>query len=169
MMDGMDGFKFGEIIKRNPSYSHIPLLYLTAKSRNSNELNSLKLGALDFVEKPFKLPVLLEKVRTIIENSRSLNQALIEQIQSSFHLHHNGSQPACLNAAVDLTASYEKYYLTKQEIKVVELINNGHTNVEIGQILNISSKTVMTHVRNIFKKVGVKRRGDLVKKLSSSH
>ncbi|MEQ9440351.1 MAG: ATP-binding protein [Cyclobacteriaceae bacterium] len=179
MMDNVDGFKFGEIVKRNPKYSHVPLLYLTAKARSANEMASLKLGALGFIEKPFKLPVLLQKVQSVIENSRSINRALIGQIQSGLRLNHSNRQlhsyPSgdrveaandLMSRSVDLTDSCKKYDLSNKEIEVVELLENGYTNKEIGLQLNISDKTVMTHVRNIFAKVGVNRRGDVIKKLN---
>ncbi|WKN46460.1 ATP-binding protein [Tunicatimonas pelagia] len=178
MMDNVDGFKFGEIIKRNPNYSHIPLLYLTAKSRGANEMISLKLGALGFIEKPFKLPILLQKVRSVIENSRNLNRALIGQIQSGFRLNHSNGQShfnpsddngqttnGVMSHSVDLTVTYKKYDLSNKEVEVVELLKEGFTNKEIADQMNISDKTVMTHVRNIFTKIGVNRRGDVIKKL----
>ena len=51
--------------------------------------------------------------------------------------------------------------LTSREIEIVRLITRGRTNKEIAQTLNISDLTVKTHVQNIFKKCGLRRRGEL--------
>ena len=51
--------------------------------------------------------------------------------------------------------------LTSREIDIVRLITRGRTNKEIAQTLNISDLTVKTHVQNIFKKCGLRRRGEL--------
>ena len=45
--------------------------------------------------------------------------------------------------------------LTKREIEIIRRIADGKTNKEVGNILNISEKTVKNHVRNIFQKLGV--------------
>ena len=124
MMDQLDGFAFGEILKGNSRYSHIPLLYLTAKSRSSSEMKSLKLGALDYIEKPFRLPLLLEKVRAIITNSNKVNQALIEQIQSSLRLSQIPEQETT-HPEANLAESYRNFGLTSREIEITELIFEG--------------------------------------------
>jgi DNA-binding NarL/FixJ family response regulator len=51
--------------------------------------------------------------------------------------------------------------LTSREIEIVRLITRGRTNKEIAQALNISDLTVKSHVQNIFKKCGLRRRGEL--------
>lgn len=51
--------------------------------------------------------------------------------------------------------------LTSREIEVVRLISRGRTNKEIAKALSISALTVKSHVQNIFKKCGLRRRGEL--------
>jgi DNA-binding NarL/FixJ family response regulator len=51
--------------------------------------------------------------------------------------------------------------LTSREIEVVQWVMQGRTNKQIAQRLNISDLTVKTHVQNIFKKCGLRRRGEL--------
>jgi DNA-binding NarL/FixJ family response regulator len=51
--------------------------------------------------------------------------------------------------------------LTCREIEVVHLIARGKTNKEIAQAMSISALTVKTHVQNIFKKCGLRRRTEL--------
>ncbi len=51
--------------------------------------------------------------------------------------------------------------LTFREIEVVQWVMRGRTNKEIAQAMKISDLTVKTHVHNIFKKCGLRRRGEL--------
>ena len=51
--------------------------------------------------------------------------------------------------------------LTCRELEVVILIARGKTNKEIAQAMSISDLTVKTHVQNIFRKCGLRRRGEL--------
>ncbi len=46
------------------------------------------------------------------------------------------------------------YLLSKRELQVLKLLAEGRYNREIGEILNISERTVKNHVSNIFKKIG---------------
>lgn len=55
-----------------------------------------------------------------------------------------------------------KNKLTIREIDVVKLINSGLTNKEISVALNISEKTVKTHITNILRKLNMKDRLDII-------
>jgi len=56
---------------------------------------------------------------------------------------------------------YEK--LTDREKQVLKLIAEGHTHKEIGDMLNISAKTVIAHQTNISEKIGISARAGLIK------
>jgi len=53
--------------------------------------------------------------------------------------------------------------LTVRELTIVSLIEKGFSNKEIEQQLSISLSTVKTHVNNIFKKLNIKSRAELLK------
>lgn len=52
--------------------------------------------------------------------------------------------------------------LTKREVEVIELLLQGLSNKEIGNKLFVSESTIKTHLWNVFKKRGVKKRAELV-------
>jgi len=56
----------------------------------------------------------------------------------------------------------ECYNLTERELKIVELILAGYTNGSIGEYLDISSNTVKNHISNIYKKINVSNRYELM-------
>jgi DNA-binding CsgD family transcriptional regulator len=51
--------------------------------------------------------------------------------------------------------------LTSREFEVARLIAQGQTNVEIGELLFVSPKTVSAHVEHILAKLGVARRAEI--------
>ena len=53
--------------------------------------------------------------------------------------------------------------LSKQEYKVLKLIADGYSNVEIGQQLYISESTVKSHVSNVLSKLNAKRRTEAIR------
>jgi putative two-component system response regulator len=64
MMPGMDGFETITRLKANPATAHIPVIFLTAKSRVEDEEQGLSLGAIDFIAKPISPPIVMTRVRT---------------------------------------------------------------------------------------------------------
>ena len=62
-------------------------------------------------------------------------------------------------------ANYHKFNLTTREAEIVNLIAKGHSYKIIGADLNISEKTVAKHVSNIFLKVSVSNKVELIYRL----
>ena len=72
MMPEMDGINLCKEVKTNILTSHIPIILLTAKATVANTLEGLKIGADDYVPKPFYPEVLKVKVQNFIETKRRL-------------------------------------------------------------------------------------------------
>ena len=58
--------------------------------------------------------------------------------------------------------------LTRREFDVVEQLLRGATAVEVASMLGLSFHTVRTHIRNVYEKLGVANRVELVNRLKSS-
>jgi len=61
-MPGMNGYDTIKGLKINPDTANIPVIFLTAKNANEDELLGLQLGAVDYITKPFSQPILLKRV-----------------------------------------------------------------------------------------------------------
>ena len=66
-MPEMDGFETIKLIKSDERIKHIPVIFLTAKDDGISELEGLKLGAVDYITKPFSIPLLIQRVDIHIE------------------------------------------------------------------------------------------------------
>ncbi|MCP4149655.1 MAG: hybrid sensor histidine kinase/response regulator [bacterium] len=66
MMPEIDGFETLEILKSSKSLAHIPVLMLTAKAETEDVVKALKLGAHDYLKKPFDIDELWARVSTLI-------------------------------------------------------------------------------------------------------
>ncbi|NTW57524.1 MAG: response regulator [Chlorobiaceae bacterium] len=65
-MPGIDGFTLTEQIKGSSAWSSIPLIMLTAKDTGEDREKGLKLGAADYITKPFNLEELGEKITSLL-------------------------------------------------------------------------------------------------------
>ena len=61
-MPDMDGFEVIKNLKSKEETASIPVIFLTAKDDSANELEGLTLGAIDYITKPFSLPLLLKRI-----------------------------------------------------------------------------------------------------------
>ena len=72
MMPNMDGFSLGEEIRNNDP--DIPLFFLSARSMKDDILNGYKLGADDYITKPFDSDVLLSKIKAILKRNHDIHE-----------------------------------------------------------------------------------------------
>ena len=68
VMPGMSGTELCKAIKQDPSLCHIPVVLLTAKTDREHQLEGLKIGADDYIEKPFDAELLLSRCNNLINN-----------------------------------------------------------------------------------------------------
>src|ERR1035437_4461740 len=72
MMPNMDGFKLAEEIRNvDPD---MPLFFISAKTMKEDIIQGYKLGADDYITKPFDSDVLLHKIRAILKRNEELNR-----------------------------------------------------------------------------------------------
>jgi two-component system alkaline phosphatase synthesis response regulator PhoP len=64
MMPEMDGFELYKQIKVNNDYKHIPIIFLTAKSGETDEIKGLDLGASDYIQKPISPKKLIARIKS---------------------------------------------------------------------------------------------------------
>lgn len=69
MMPGIDGFQVLEKLRSGDKTKGIPVLIVSAKGAESDILRALKLGAQDYVVKPFNLELLIQKVQKLMEQA----------------------------------------------------------------------------------------------------
>ncbi len=66
MIPGMDGYEVCRRLKSDPTTSAIPVIFVTAMNEATNEEYGLTLGAMDYITKPFYLPVVKARIRNHI-------------------------------------------------------------------------------------------------------
>jgi len=87
MMPEMDGFEVCEKIRKDDHYKDVPIIFLTAYTDQDNILRGFRLGAQDYITKPFNTMELLARVKTHLElkNSKeqlkSMNKWLEEKVK----------------------------------------------------------------------------------------
>lgn len=64
MMPDIDGYEICRLLKADEKTSHIPIIFLTAKTEIEDETRGLEMGAVDYITKPISPPIVLARVKT---------------------------------------------------------------------------------------------------------
>lgn len=67
MMPGMDGYEVCKKLKADERTKDIPVIFITARNAVEDETKGLELGAVDYIRKPFSLPIVRARIKTHLE------------------------------------------------------------------------------------------------------
>jgi two-component system, OmpR family, alkaline phosphatase synthesis response regulator PhoP len=76
MMPNIDGYEVCKRIRENKAYSEIPVIFLTAKGAEADEIRGLELGASDFIKKPISPKKLIARVNSNLRKSAKDDKTL---------------------------------------------------------------------------------------------
>jgi two-component system response regulator FixJ len=122
-------------------HDHLPVVFMSGMARVSQAVQALKLGSLDFVEKPFDVQAMLAAIHRAIDWDRSRRTTELEMGK----LRRNFAR------------------LTAREVEVMELIVQGCANKEVAARLDLSPKTIEVHRANVMRKTEAASLAELVR------
>lgn len=154
MLPDGDGFRLGRQIKKE---SDTPILFLTARSSESDRITGFELGAEDYVVKPFSMRELVLRVRSIIKRTASIETHRAARWQL---VDKNGNAHELLldNESHTCTEDGREIHLTATEWKILSFLAEWEGKVVsqrqvLGMCLDYltegSERTVVTHMKNI--------------------
>lgn len=77
MMPDMDGYELCSRLKSNPGTRDIPVIFVTAMNQEFDETKGLNLGAMDYITKPFSIPVVEARVATALRLKNTMDYRTI--------------------------------------------------------------------------------------------
>lgn len=157
MMPEMDGFEVYEQIKKNKEYQEIPIIFLTAKSGETDEIKGLDLGASDYIQKPISPKKLIARIKSnlrktpVIEKkskgSENLKIGTLEIDVEKFEVKVDSKKKFFPRKEFQLL-----YFLAQNPGKV---INRETLLKEIwGNDVYVIDRTIDVHIRKIREKLG---------------
>jgi putative two-component system response regulator len=75
-MPDMDGYEAIKKLKSDDRFNDVPVIFLSAMSDEQSEMEGLKLGAVDYIHKPFVTPLLLQRVKIHLSMSEQKQKIL---------------------------------------------------------------------------------------------
>lgn len=118
-----------------------PVFVISGQSDIPMAVEAMKLGAIDFLEKPFSAGAMIDRVRDAVRA-------------------YCGSVAGRIDGLADFPGMM---LLTRRERDVLALVTNGASNKEAGRRLGISPRTVEVHRARIMDKLGARNAADLMR------
>lgn len=136
MMDNMDGLQFCKELKSTTEVSHIPVILMTALATVENKMEGYKIGADDYITKPFEPGLLKIRVKNILNN--------LNKIKADF-----GQNNALTSKELTISKIDEEFMN-----KVIDLIENNLDNANFdidsfSKSLNLSSSQLYRKIKGI--------------------
>lgn len=138
-MPGISGL---ELLERlNASRARVPVVFITGHGDVKIAVKAMKLGAVDFIEKPFKFETIIESIRNALRREEQ-DRGRVVQVAS--HLERLA-------------------LLTERERQIYDFMVQGDPNKVIAAKLEISPRTVEIHRAHVMEKLQAKNLSQLVK------
>lgn len=161
MLPGLSGLEFLRIIKGKPEFSKIPVIIISAKTEEHDIINGLKLGADDYLPKPFSIKILIAKIETILRRVVPDEQIDLRYLDLAINTENYKSYVA--GKEVKLTSKeFELLLLFLKKPKKV-FHRNQLLNSIWGYDSDMYTRTVDAHISSLRKKLGPN--GKLIKSI----
>jgi DNA-binding NarL/FixJ family response regulator len=139
----------GDILRVSPSSK---VLLLTASESKEDLLVGVKAGARGYLTKDTPVPELISAIDAVAAGGAALSPTMAGKLVDVAHQLFGHKELLALRQPT----------LTGREIEVLELVAQGNTSRQIGELLLISENTVKNHIRNILDKLGLHSRSEAV-------
>ncbi len=154
MMPRGDGFSLVKNLRLNPRTDLIPVVFLTAKDGRANRLNGIRAGVDAYLTKPFEPEELVATIKNILTRvSRTHTRDALDANAGKFVFDADSERAKNVNPSD----------LTEAEKRVARLVAESLSNKEIARRLDISTRTVESHVSHILHKKGFANRVEIAR------
>lgn len=165
-MPRMDGYELVRQVRQKPAFRLLPVVFLTERASTEERIRGYQTGCDLYLPKPFEMQELTAVIRNLLERSQIIqsewrfsNDEVTRKPTESDDVamvNNKLSQPAIASAASD-------FNLTKREEQVLEFLAKGASNVEIGNKLHLSPRTIEKYVSSLLRKTATNNRAELVR------
>lgn len=152
MMPRMDGFGVLAAIRASDQGTPLPVMMLTARTEDTDELHGLEAGADDYVAKPFSPMVLAARVKTLLKRTGTTEEAA--DIFGALTVDERSREVTVNGQSVDLTPKeYELLVYFKNNPRIA-LSREAILNAVWGYDYFGDLRTVDTHIKKLRAKLG---------------
>ncbi len=165
-MPEKDGYQLVKSIRKLPQYRLLPVILLTECGETTERIRGYQVGCDVYLPKPFEIEELGAVIRNLLERSQIIHSELRfshgnnNKIKPNSNLSTDNHNTKTQFNNLELQ---EKLELTSREQEVLLLLIDGHSNIEIGQRLHLSHRTIEKYVSSLLRKSESNNRIELIR------
>ena len=154
-MPRMDGM---ELLQRLRQRSNMPVVFLTSKDEEVDELMGLRLGADDYITKPFSQRLLLERIRALLRRNEAMKQESSGVVAGGLlvrgDLTLDETKHTCVWKGKQVQLTVTEFLLVKALAVRPGMVKNRDQLIDAayGENIYVDDRTIDSHVKRIRKK-----------------
>jgi two-component system response regulator ChvI len=161
-MPRIDGLEVFTTVRK---FSNIPIIFLTSKDSEMDELIGLRIGADDYIRKPFSHKLLVERIKSILRRSTKKVQKETTRVELS-HLSLDKQSMLCKwkDNSIELTSTEFSILITLMGRPGAIRTRDDLINEAFNETLGKADRVIDSHIKRIRKKfISVDPQFDLIK------
>jgi two-component system phosphate regulon response regulator PhoB len=162
MLPGISGIDVCRLLQARPETRNIPIIMLTARSEEAERVRGLSTGADDYIVKPFSVPELLARVRTVL---RRVNPEAVVDVLKSGELVLNRRTRRVMRSDRDVTLSPTEFRLLEHLMQNPGRVYSRAQLLDTvwGRDIYVDERTVDVHVGRLRKSLSRGRETDPIR------
>ena len=185
-MPEVDGYEFVRRVRTRPAFRLLPVIFLTERTSTQERIRGYQMGCDNYLAKPFELQELGAVIRSLLDRYALIAQApshspkpeptpearsrANSQPEADFFTQKSETDDSLRDSsAARAPTSQNTPSLTQREREVLDLLTEGLSNIQIGDRLHLSPRTVEKHVSSLFRKTESNNRAELVRFAMEHH
>lgn len=153
MLPRLDGLDVARRLRAEPTTASIPLIMLTARAEERDQLTGLAIGADDYITKPFSIPVLMARIDAVLRRTAPVSSVSVKAV-GPIRIDLDSHEVSVEGELINLTTTEFKLLaaLVQAEGRVLtrqELISRA-----IGAGIRVTDRAIDVHLAAVRKKLG---------------
>jgi two-component system response regulator ChvI len=150
-MPRMDGMELLSKIREN---SHLPVIFLTSKDDELDEALGLRMGADDYITKPFSQRLLLERVRALLRRAEQTDQTSSESAINIGQLSIQPDRHSCTWKGDDVKLTVTEFLILSALAKRPGVVKNRDQLLDAayGETTYLDDRTIDSHIKRLRRK-----------------
>jgi two-component system phosphate regulon response regulator PhoB len=156
MLPVLPGLEVCKSLRAEPRTRDIPIIMVTVKAEEHDELVGLAMGADDYVIKPFRMKVLVERIKRLIHRRRAQREPPAGMIRESQGVVIDRHRHRATYHGLELPLTLTEYRLLEAMLKHPGRAFTRHELIEVGlgEDTVVLDRTIDVHIKSLRKKLG---------------
>lgn len=161
MLPKMSGFEVARQVRTSPRTSNVPILMLTARAEEIDQVSGFKVGADDYVTKPCSMKVLVARVESLLRRTRTVGPEARSVEVGPIHADLTTHEMRVDGELLKLTLTEFRLLVALMRNKSKVLSREDLMYTAMGPAVLVTARTIDVHVAAIRKKLG--RHGNTIR------